>query len=80
MTALVLMEVARTILKNHLYTFNEKLYRQEKGGPIGDNFTQIAARLVMFTFIRKYRNRLNSLEIDTDIRLLKVYVNDKLNP
>ena len=44
---LVLMEIAKTILENHLYTFNEKLYKQNNGGPIGDNFTQVAAKLVM---------------------------------
>ena len=55
MVALVLMAATRITLTSHLYTFDGKLYRQLDGGPIRDNITQIAARLVIYTFMKRYK-------------------------
>ena len=46
------------------------------GGPIGDDATMVAAELVMFTFVFRYKERLMKLDIYCDLILLKVYVDD----
>ena len=76
MIALTIMETVRTILTNHLYTFNGTLFRQISGGPIGDDITRISAALVMFTFIEGYKTKLIQLSLYDSIRMLKVYVDD----
>ena len=48
--ALVLMKAMETILTNHVYLFDNKIYRQRKGGPIGDNITNLSSKLVIYLF------------------------------
>ena len=45
--ALLLGETVHTIMGNHLYQFDGKVYRQEEGGPIGLELTGIVADIVM---------------------------------
>ena len=71
MVALALMEVARTIFTNHLYQFKGQVYKQKDGGPIGDNATNIAADLIMFSFIGGYRRKLQKFGLNDSIKLLK---------
>ena len=61
--ALAMMEVIRTTLGNHKYQFNGKVYRQLSGGPIGDNLTNLASKLVKFTFSSRYRAKLVNLQV-----------------
>ena len=76
MVALAVMSSMKTILSNHLYSFNKKLYRQRSGGPIGENITNLAAELCMYEFIQGYRKVLHKLEINDTIKFMKVYVDD----
>ena len=61
---------------NHLYQFKGQVYKQKDGGPIGDNATNIAADLIMCSFIGGYRQKLQKLGLNDSIKLLKVYVDD----
>ena len=76
MVALALMAVVRTTRKNHLFLFDGEIYRQEEGGPIGDNVTQLAARIVMYLFSSGYRKELANLGLKDKTYLLKLYVDD----
>ena len=70
------MVSVKVVLGNHLYNINNQLYRQLKGGPIGENITNILAEIVMFEFINGYKNCLFKLEIYQYILFIKVYVDD----
>ena len=75
--ALSLMAAAKTVLENHIYTFNGEVFRQTKGGPIGENFTNLAASLCMCDMITTYKKILISLQIDKTVKFIKVYVDDQ---
>ena len=72
LVALALSKVAKTIFTNHLNKFNDQVYLQMDGGPIGDDATTVAAELVMFIFVFRYKYRLMKLDIYCDLILLKV--------
>ena len=59
-----------------MYKFNQEVYKQLEGGPIGVIATNVAADLVMFTFINKYRHRLEKYNLLKEIVLQKVYIDD----
>ena len=71
------MAAAKTVLKNHIYTFNGEVFRQIKGGPIGENFTNLAASLLMGDMIDHYKKTLISIQIYQSVRFIKVYVDDQ---
>ena len=58
MIALTLMVSVKTVLSNHLYCFHNQLYRQLKGGPIGENITNVLAEMVMYEFVNGYKTAL----------------------
>ena len=70
--ALALMEIIKTTLCNHVYQFNGELYRQLCGGPIGDNLTNLMSKLIMFTFSKKYKAKLDNLGLLDRVVLLKI--------
>ena len=74
--ALSLMSAVKTVLENHVYTFNGELYRQKKGGPIGENLTNLAASLCMGDMIAKYKKILMNLKIGQTVKFIKIYVDD----
>ena len=43
----VIMVAVETVFKNHIYTFQNRLYKQEKGGAIGARLTGEVAHIVM---------------------------------
>ena len=69
------VEVAvETIMENHIYQFDENVYRQKDGGPIGLEITGVLARLVMLWWDREYITKLNNLGLG--LELYKRYVDD----
>ena len=74
--SLVMMKVMETALTNHLYQFNEQIYRQSNGGPIGDNITNLDSQLVMYTFATRYKAKLLNLGLYEYVVLFKIYVDD----
>ena len=74
--ALVLMATAKTILGNHIYSFNGKIYKQKSGGPIGEDSATKSAKVVMYKFINGYKQKLIKLSLQEHIVLLKIYVDD----
>jgi hypothetical protein len=51
------------VMKNHVYQFDGKLYRQKEGGPIGLLLTGTISRIVMLEWDRRYLNRLTDLDL-----------------
>ena len=64
MVARMMEIVVRAILSNHLYQFDGKVFKQQKGGPIGLEVTGVLARLVMLWWDRAFKDKLRRLEID----------------
>ena len=75
-SAITIMKAMETILTNHVYVFDNISYKQLKGGPIGDNITNLSAKLVMNLFSVGYKRRLEKLDILKKTVLLKIYVDD----
>ena len=43
----MIVKAVETSMRNHFYMFDGKNYKQEDGGPIGDELSQAVARIVM---------------------------------
>ena len=54
MFALMVCQAVKTSMSNHLYRFDGKVFKQEDGGPIGDELSQAVARLVMIWWDQKF--------------------------
>ena len=66
----------RTALESQVYTFDQKIYRHLKGGLIGDNISQIAARLVMRLFTTGFIDKLRRHQLIHLTEVIKLYVDD----
>ena len=62
------------ILRNHVYLFDNKIRRQEDGGPIGLDLTEVVAKIFMNWWDRQFLLKLQQLKYD--IHLYKRYVDD----
>ena len=76
LVALTVMKIMDMALRNNLYQLNEKIYLQLEGGSIGDNLTQIAGMMTMFTFVDRYRKKLVRLSLFDQVVVLKIYVDN----
>ena len=74
MLALMMREMVKVLITEHLYTVDGKLFRQCKGGPIGERVTTVLARMVLHLFDREYKCTLNRLELS--LALHQRYVDD----
>ena len=63
------------ILANHYYTFDNKIYKQQRGGPIGLDLTGTVAQIFMIWWDGEFMKRLTDLGII--LHMLKRYVDDK---
>ena len=61
--ALTLMEATKTLLQNHIYSFNGKYFKQKSGGPIGEDIATKTAKVVMYRFLTKYKDKLVRLSL-----------------
>ena len=69
------MEVAvLTILSNHLYQMDGKVYKQQAGGPIGLEITGVLARIVMLWWDRAFLKKIDTLGLD--MLMYQRYVDD----
>ena len=50
----MLVKATEVSIKNHMYCFDGKFYKQEDGGPIGDELAQAIARIVMIWWDEKF--------------------------
>ena len=62
------------IMKSHVYTFDDKIRKQTKGGPIGLKLTGVLAQLFMIWWDKEFATRLDEMSIM--VRKNKRYVND----
>ena len=60
--------------KLHLYSFKGRIYRQRRGGPIGSRLTMCVARVVMNSWGKLFRQRME--EIGITIYMETCYVDD----
>ena len=63
-----------TIMSNHTYLWNDTLKLQQDGGPIGDKFSQAAARLYLIWWDRQFLHLVKVAGIN--ITLYKRFVDD----
>ena len=69
------MEIAvKTILSNHLYQMDGKVFRQQTGGHIGLEITGVLSRLVMLWWDKMFLHKLDKLGIL--MMIYKRYVDD----
>ena len=54
MVAAMIGKSVETSITNHMYRFSGKMYKQEDGGPIGDELSQAIARLVMIWWDERF--------------------------
>ena len=66
--------VVKTILGNHLYQMDGKVYRQQGGGPIGLEITGVLSRLVMLWWDKVFLQKLERVGIN--LIMYKRYVDD----
>ena len=64
------------VLSNHYYSFNNKVYKQSKGGSIGSELTGEVSRVYMLRWDRKFLKKLDKL--GWEVTLYKRYVDDIL--
>ena len=69
MLALMIVKAVEVSMKNHMYIFDGKIYKQEDGGPIGDELSQAVARLVMIWWDEQFCKKCEELNIQ-----LKMYI------
>ena len=70
-----MMSVAiKLVMKNHFYSFDNVIRRQEKGGAIGNKLTERLGKILMKRHCRYYVRELARLGLKTE--LLKCYVDD----
>ena len=74
MVARALEVEVKTILSNHLYRMDGKVYRQQAGGPIGLEITGVLSRLVMLWWDKVFLEKLDKMGIN--MVMYKRYVND----
>ena len=62
------------IMKNHVYTFDNEIRKQTKGGPIGLKLTGVLAQSFMIWWDKEFAARLD--EMSVVVRMNKRYVDD----
>ena len=67
-------EVVETIMGNHIYLFDGKVYRQKSGGPIGLELTGVVADIVMLWYDKRFFAEAERAGLK--IHLHKRYVDD----
>ncbi|PFX15321.1 Transposon Ty3-G Gag-Pol polyprotein [Stylophora pistillata] len=66
--------VLTVIMKNHVFTFDNEIRKQIRGGPIGLKLTGVLAQIFMIWWDEKFATRLNELAIV--MKMNKRYVDD----
>ena len=62
------------IMQNHIYTFDDEIKLQSRGGPIGLQLTGVLAQLFMVWWDRQLERRMGELGLEQ--RMYKRYVDD----
>ena len=72
------LRVALTlIMKNHVYTFDNEIRKQTRGGPIGLKLTGVLAQIFMIWWDKEFAARLDEMSIV--VRMNKRYAVDDIN-
>ena len=66
--------VLTVIMKNHVFTFNNEIRKQTKGGPIGLKLTGVLAQMFMIWWGKEFAARLDEMAIVA--KMNKRYVDD----
>ena len=73
--ALAVGREVELVMRNHLFRFRGKVYKQDEGGAIGSELTCVVARTRMIMFMREMKRKVAELE-GIRMFLAKVYVDD----
>ena len=74
MVGCLVKAAVRLVMKNHYYSLDNIIRKQNKGGAIGNSLTEKLGKLFMKRFNRKFKEKLIKLEIKTE--LVENYVDD----
>ena len=74
MFAEVLGIIVKVLMNNHIYTFGGDMRVQKGDGSIGDRATGVIAEIVMIWWDKKFKGKLNELEVSYDV--IKRYLDD----
>ena len=74
MIALMIQKAVETVMGNHTYRFDGRIYKQKDGGPIGDEMSQAVARLTMIWFDERFLEKCT--DEGMEIEFYKRYVDD----
>ena len=66
---------SRLVMKNHFYSFDNKIRKQARGGAIGNKLTERLGKVLMKRHDRKYLALITSLGLETET--FKRYVDDE---
>ena len=75
MVSLALKGFILASLKNHMFSFNNKIYLQTSGGAIGDRLVGVLADILGSYWSRNFLDKLEDSNITPEIK--KLYVDDK---
>ena len=73
--ALAVGREVESVMRNHMFRFRGRVYKQEEGGAIGSELTCVVVKTRMIMFMRDLRNKVAELE-GIEMFLGKVYVDD----
>ena len=68
------LRLLTVIMKNHVFTFNNEIRKQTKGGPIGLKLTGVLVQIFMIWWVKEFAARLDEMAIV--VRMNKCYVDD----
>ena len=68
------LRVVLTVIMNHVFTFDNKISKQTKDGPIGLMLTGVLAQIFMIWWDKEFVARLDEMAII--MRMTKWYVDD----
>ena len=66
------------IMKNHVYTFDNEIWKQTSGGPIGLKLTGVLAQIFMIWWDKEFAAKLDEMSIV--VRMNKRYVDVQATP
>ena len=76
MKARMIKRAVEFIWTNHLYQYDNKVYRQLFEGAIGLRVTQVVARIVMNRWDKEFMDKMGQENNRWDLRMYKRYMDD----
>ena len=76
MIALALEIGIKAVMKNHIYRFNDQIYLQKEGGPIGLELTGAIARVFMIWWDTQFLEKIKNIRTNWNLHFYMRYIDD----